>query len=99
MDACTLQYFPASSQLHLKVNKTESFGDSNITVCLEYPVGAGIESISHNFTIFPQVDVLNFTNISICFIAPYNVPHNVSIISNTCGTYTVSAILEIYYGK
>ena len=94
-----LQYFPANSQSHLKVNKTESFGDSDITVCLESPEGAEIESISHNFMIIPQVVVLNFTNIGICFIAPYNIVHNVSIISNICGVDTVNSVLEIYYGK
>ena len=96
MHARMLWFFPANSLSHLKVNRTEIFGNSDITVCLKL---AEIDGASHNITIFPQVDVLNITDISICFIAPYNVVHNVSIISSICDMYAVSAEFEVYYGK
>ena len=76
----------------------ESFGTSDITVCLELK-DPGIDGVSHNITIFPQVNVLNITNTSVCFTAPYNIVHNVSIISSICGMYAVSAEFEVYYGK
>ncbi len=96
MHACMLRFFPANSLSHLETNKTEILGNSNITVCLEL---AEIDGASHNITTFPQVDVLNITDTSVCFIAPYNIVHNVSIISSICGMYAVSAEFEIYYGK
>jgi hypothetical protein len=58
-----------------------------------------IDGVTHNISILPQVDVLNITNISVCFIAPYNIVHNVSIVSSICGMYAVSAEFEVYYGK
>ena len=76
----------------------ESFGTSDITVCLELE-DLGIDGVAHNITILPQVDVLNITNTSVCFMAPYNIVHNVSIISSICGMYTVSTEFEVYYGK
>ena len=93
-----LRFFPANSLSHLKVNKMEIFGNSDITVCLEIE-DLEINGVSHNITSFPQVDVLNITNTSVCFIAPYNIVHNVSIISSICDMYAVSAEFEVYYGK
>jgi hypothetical protein len=89
-------FLSANSLSHLKINKMEIFGNSDVTVCLKL---AEIDGASHNITIFPQVGVLNITNISICFIAPYNIVHNVSIVSSICGMYAVSAEFEVYYGK
>ena len=94
-------FYPAENFPNLHVKKTESLGDSNVTVCLEWSVAAEIiiDRVSHNVTISPQVDVLSITDTSACFIAPYGITHNVSIISNSCRTYTVSDELEVYYGK
>jgi hypothetical protein len=93
-----LQFFPANSLSHLEVNKMEVLGNSDVTICLEL-VDPEIDGASHNITIFPQVDVLNTTDISVCFIAPYNIVHNVSIVSSICGMYAVGAEFEVYYGK
>ena len=92
-------FYPADNFPNLHVNKTESLEGSNTTVCFEWSNEADIDGVSHNVTIFPQVDVLNITNTSVCFIALYNIAHNVSIISSSCGMYAVSAELEVYYGK
>ena len=66
---------------------------------MEWSIKAEIDGVSHNVTISPKIDVLNITNTSVCFIAPYSIVHNVSIISIGCGMYAVSAVLEVYYGK
>ena len=90
--------FLANSWSHLEVNKTEKFGNSNITVCLEWLKEDGI---SYNVTIFPQdlVVVNIITSMGVCFIAPYNIPLNVSIITSSCGTHTLRNMFEIHYGK
>ena len=98
-DNTCFNIYPAENFPNLHVKKTESLGDSNITVCLEWSIEPEIDGVSHNVTISPQVDELNITDTSACFITPYSITHNVSIISNSCGTYTVSDELEVYYGK
>ena len=90
--------FLANSWSHLEVNKTEKFGNSNITVCLEWSKEDGV---SYNFTIFPRdlVVVNTITSMGVCFMAPYNIHLNVSIITSSCGTHALRNMFEIHYGK
>ena len=75
---------------------SETFGEDNVTVFLEW---AQVNGVMYRVDVIPQVPVRLLRRTSVLLTVLYNTLYNVTVIGSLCGQNSTQSVVEIYFGE